>query len=285
MSDQTPTPDAEPAAEAPEDIVLPLSLTVADPSPRNIARLKLRASEVDGMYDPDTMSPDDYSVAQAVTVLLHNAPSELFGTWVNAWSVETPWDDLAETPVATFDLNEIQTAARALGLTTCIDHLGGGIYGLISGSVIVGPAHYQDGSFIGRDGDFYLSVNDSDDDAIATEELTGDQSADEIAARMAHHLGRSASTPTDAARPAESKDVMATSTTSPKTTPPAPKDRTAYWGTCTECQTTVVVAPHPDRTEDLTDPAEWENGFPRECPVCDESLDWDGSDAVEDVRL
>ena len=83
--------------------------------------------------------------------------------------------------------------------------------------------------------------------------------------------------------PASPDQELVAIDTQPKSHRQAQAERTAYWGTCDGCLTTVVVAPHPDRTQDLTDPGEWENGFPSDCPVCDESMSWEGSDAVRDV--
>lgn len=73
--------------------------------------------------------------------------------------------------------------------------------------------------------------------------------------------------------------------TTDETTPEPRVERTAYWGTCIACHATVVVYPHLDRGTDLPDHEHWANGFPTDCPVCDDRLDREGTDPVEDVRL
>lgn len=57
------------------------------------------------------------------------------------------------------------------------------------------------------------------------------------------------------------------------------EDRTAYWGTCDDCLTCIIAYPHPDRLTDIPDDKEWEASFP-DCPVCDATLDWEGTDPV-----
>lgn len=59
-------------------------------------------------------------------------------------------------------------------------------------------------------------------------------------------------------------------------------ERTAYWGTCEECLVTITVYPHPDRGSDIPADEEWEGSFAR-CPLCDNTLDWEGADPARDI--
>lgn len=62
------------------------------------------------------------------------------------------------------------------------------------------------------------------------------------------------------------------------------RDSTAWWGTCDDCITNVVVYRHPEAESDLPDMDEWENGeFFSRCYVCDGRVQWGGSDRVKDV--
>lgn len=65
-------------------------------------------------------------------------------------------------------------------------------------------------------------------------------------------------------------------------------ERMAYWGTCDDCLTTMVVYPHHER-EPLPEPddadAWWEDQKPS-CPVCGNGyIDLGNSDPVEGFRL
>jgi hypothetical protein len=62
------------------------------------------------------------------------------------------------------------------------------------------------------------------------------------------------------------------------------QNSTAWWGTCDNCLTSVVVFCHPEAADDLPDMGEWEGVGP-DCYVCDHTISWGGSDAVKDVRL
>ena len=62
--------------------------------------------------------------------------------------------------------------------------------------------------------------------------------------------------------------------------------RTAYWGTCSAdgCLTSMVIYPHPDKPRDLPPEEEWEDStFWVNCPVCDSSMDWGGTDHAADI--
>ncbi|AYN58678.1 hypothetical protein QEO74_gp12 [Arthrobacter phage Nandita] len=81
------------------------------------------------------------------------------------------------------------------------------------------------------------------------------------------------------------RDVQAQAAAKATQEPDVPREereRTAYWGTCDDCLTTIVVYPHPDRDTDLPDDEEWEGGWP-DCPVCDSSLDWEGTDPASHI--
>lgn len=60
------------------------------------------------------------------------------------------------------------------------------------------------------------------------------------------------------------------------------RDTTIWWSTCDECFATLAVWPHPEREEDLGNPDEWERFWP-DCPVCDASMHWEGSDTPTDM--
>ncbi|WNM72278.1 hypothetical protein SEA_GUSANITA_59 [Arthrobacter phage Gusanita] len=60
------------------------------------------------------------------------------------------------------------------------------------------------------------------------------------------------------------------------------EQRSAYWGTCDECLITVIVYPHPDRAGDIPEDEHWEAPFAT-CPLCDNSVDWEGADPVRDI--
>lgn len=76
-----------------KEIVLPVRFYLKDPTSSGIERLKARAVVVD--QDAGNSALDEsYSIAQAVTVILHNDPDDLFKNWLIGWSVETPWDEM-----------------------------------------------------------------------------------------------------------------------------------------------------------------------------------------------
>lgn len=67
---------------------------------------------------------------------------------------------------------------------------------------------------------------------------------------------------------------------------PEREDRTAYWGTCSNeaCLCSLIIYPHPDARADLPDEEEWEDStFFIDCPVCDSSMDWGGTDHPADL--
>lgn len=68
--------------------------------------------------------------------------------------------------------------------------------------------------------------------------------------------------------------------------------RTAHWGTCSnqDCLCSMIIYPHPDRPTDLPDPDDdadedqWATSpFFIDCPVCDSSMDWGGTDHPADL--
>lgn len=64
------------------------------------------------------------------------------------------------------------------------------------------------------------------------------------------------------------------------------QERTAYWGTCSneDCLTNMIIYPHEDAPRDLPDEDEWEDStFYIDCPVCDSSMDWGGTDPAESI--
>jgi ribosomal protein S27E len=66
--------------------------------------------------------------------------------------------------------------------------------------------------------------------------------------------------------------------------------RFAHWGTCEDCQTNIVVYPHPERATPVPPPVgcghaghdddDWAN---TDCPVCGGYIAWGGADPVADV--
>lgn len=63
-------------------------------------------------------------------------------------------------------------------------------------------------------------------------------------------------------------------------------DRTAHWGTCdnNDCQTSMLIYPHPDAPHDLPDEEEWEDSpFFIDCPVCGANVSWGGTDHPADL--
>jgi len=46
----------------------------------------------------------------------------------------------------------------------------------------------------------------------------------------------------------------------------------------------MVIYPHPDKPRDLPPEEEWvDSTFWVNCPVCDSSMDWDGTDHAADI--
>ncbi|MCC3277491.1 hypothetical protein LJ753_16630 [Arthrobacter sp. zg-Y20] len=65
------------------------------------------------------------------------------------------------------------------------------------------------------------------------------------------------------------------------------KSQTAHWGTCDndECQTSMVIYPHPEAPNDLPkDTDEWVNPPTWiNCPVCGCTIIWGGTDPASDI--
>lgn len=55
-------------------------------------------------------------------------------------------------------------------------------------------------------------------------------------------------------------------------------DRLAYWGTCPNFHT-MIVLPHPDLGSPLPDQSDWEDAMPS-CPVCDRYVNLEDSDPL-----
>lgn len=88
------------------------------------------------------------------------------------------------------ELRAIKAATDRLGITAEIDYLGGGIYSLVSGRTMVGPAGVQaDGTFVGTPGDFYLTTTDKDGDEERSITFWGLETPEAIASLMADHVG------------------------------------------------------------------------------------------------
>lgn len=56
-------------------------------------------------------------------------------------------------------------------------------------------------------------------------------------------------------------------------------DRMIWSAACENCLTNFAAWPHPEATEDVPDPEEWE--APSFCPVCNENLDWAFGDPLK----
>jgi hypothetical protein len=65
----------------------------------------------------------------------------------------------------------------------------------------------------------------------------------------------------------------------------AERTATVHWGTCENCDASVMVFPHPERIDDLSDDHDdWENGgIFASCYVCGGSIDWGGTDPATDL--
>ena len=81
-----------------DDVILPVRLMLADTSPHGVARLKMRAAEIDPEFDATRDDPTAYSIAQAVTVLLQRGPGELFEEWLQGWAAASTWEALGKIP-------------------------------------------------------------------------------------------------------------------------------------------------------------------------------------------
>lgn len=67
-------------------------------------------------------------------------------------------------------------------------------------------------------------------------------------------------------------------------TQPERGDRTAHWGSCGDCDTSIIIYPHPDASEDLPPEEDWESAlFYINCPVCGNRFDWGGTDHPADL--
>ena len=55
-------------------------------------------------------------------------------------------------------------------------------------------------------------------------------------------------------------------------------DRMIWSAACENCLINFAAWPHPDATEDVPDPEEWE--APSNCPVCNERLAWEFGDPM-----
>lgn len=73
-------------------------------------------------------------------------------------------------------------------------------------------------------------------------------------------------------------DLVAVLNGPPRRTDP---DRTAHWGTCPNDHS-ILIYPHPDAAEDLPPEEDWEDSF-MDCPVCDERIDFGGTDHPADL--
>ena len=61
-------------------------------------------------------------------------------------------------------------------------------------------------------------------------------------------------------------------------------ERTAHWGTCPDCDCSMIIYPHADKDRDLPPTEEWENSpFWIDCPVCGSSMEWGGTDHPADL--
>ena len=57
-------------------------------------------------------------------------------------------------------------------------------------------------------------------------------------------------------------------------------DRTIWSATCENCLTNFAAWPHPDSTEDIPEPVEWEISS-ISCPVCDDWMEWACGDPMQ----
>lgn len=55
-------------------------------------------------------------------------------------------------------------------------------------------------------------------------------------------------------------------------------DRMIWSASCDNCDSNFAAWPHPDATEDIPEPNEWDT--PSNCPVCDGYLDWEFGDPI-----
>lgn len=56
-------------------------------------------------------------------------------------------------------------------------------------------------------------------------------------------------------------------------------DRMIWSATCDKCDNNFAAWAHPEATEDIRDPEEWDT--PNVCPVCDSHMEWSFGDPMK----